>query len=101
MPDIDENELDKLAKLSRIEMTPEEKKKLLQNLSKILSYIELLSELDTEGVAPCNHIIETLHSVMREDEIGELLPRDVFLANSPSHVGGMIRVPPVIKFNNP
>jgi aspartyl-tRNA(Asn)/glutamyl-tRNA(Gln) amidotransferase subunit C len=99
MSAFDEKELSKLAKLCRIETTEEEKKKLFQSLSKILTYIELLKEVDTEGVAPCNHILETLHNVMREDEIGEVLPREVFLANAPSHVGGMVRVPPVIKFS--
>jgi aspartyl-tRNA(Asn)/glutamyl-tRNA(Gln) amidotransferase subunit C len=37
---------------------------------------------------------------MREDKVGETLPRELFLANAPSHVGGLIRVPPVIKFTN-
>ena len=36
-------------------------------------------------------------NVTREDVVGELLNREAFLANAPSHVGGMIRVPPVIK----
>lgn len=56
-----------------------------------------MKEVDTEGVEVCNHVSETVSNVMREDDIGETLPRETFLENSPSHVGGMIRVPTVIK----
>jgi aspartyl-tRNA(Asn)/glutamyl-tRNA(Gln) amidotransferase subunit C len=97
---MDEEELVKLTKLCRIECTDEEKEALREHLAKILKYIELLGEVDTEGVEPCYRVLETLTNVMRNDEVGEILPRDVFLANAPAHVGGMIRVPPVIKFTS-
>jgi aspartyl-tRNA(Asn)/glutamyl-tRNA(Gln) amidotransferase subunit C len=100
MAEFDEKELIKLTKLCRIECTEEEKKALHQQLSQVLNYIEQLKEVDTEGVDPCFRVSETLANVMREDEVGETLPRDLFLANAPAHVGGMIRVPPVIKFSN-
>jgi aspartyl-tRNA(Asn)/glutamyl-tRNA(Gln) amidotransferase subunit C len=98
---MDEEELSKLIKLCRIEYTEEEKKALLQHLAKILKYVELLKEVDTEGVEPCCRVSENLTNVLRDDEVGETLPRELFLANAPAHVGGMIRVPPVIKFANP
>lgn len=101
MAEFDEKELIKLTKLCRIDCTEEEKKALYQQLAKILNYIEQLKEVDTEGVEPCNRVLEMLTNVMREDEIGETLPRDLFLANAPAHVGGMVRVPPVIKFSTP
>lgn len=100
MAQFDENELAKLAQLSRIECTAEEKKKLLHSLTRVIAYVDILQAVDTEGVAPCNTVLETVNNVMREDDVGETLPREQFLANAPSHVGGMIRVPPVIKFNN-
>ncbi len=34
---------------------------------------------------------------MREDKTGDLLDRELFLANAPSHIGGMVRVPLIIK----
>jgi aspartyl-tRNA(Asn)/glutamyl-tRNA(Gln) amidotransferase subunit C len=97
MFEFDEKELIKLTKLSRIECTPEERKKLLQSLKNILLYVEQLKEIDTEGVTPCNHVLETLVNVMREDEVGKTLDRELFLSNAPTHTGGMIRVPPVMK----
>jgi aspartyl-tRNA(Asn)/glutamyl-tRNA(Gln) amidotransferase subunit C len=97
MAHFDEKDLLKLAKLSRIECSEEEQKKLLHNLKNILAYVEQLKEVDTEGVPPCSHVLETLVNVMREDEVGATLSRDLFLSNAPAHTGGMIRVPPVIK----
>lgn len=86
-----------LSKLCRIDCTEEEEISLMHDLEKIINYFEQLDEIDTEGVPPCNHVLDDIANVMRDDEIGELLPRDVFLANAPSHTGGMIKVPPVIK----
>jgi aspartyl-tRNA(Asn)/glutamyl-tRNA(Gln) amidotransferase subunit C len=98
MSSFDEKELNKLMKLSRIDCTEEEKKKLVESLRKIIQHIDHLQTVKTEGVAPCTHILETLINVMREDIVGKTLSREAFLANAPAHVGGMIRVPPVIKF---
>lgn len=100
MTGFDEEELEKLTKLCHIECTEEEKKALYQHIAKVLKYIDQLNEVDTEGVSPCVQVLETLSNVMREDVPGELLPRELFLANAPAHVGGMIRVPPVIKHAN-
>jgi aspartyl-tRNA(Asn)/glutamyl-tRNA(Gln) amidotransferase subunit C len=101
MTEFDEKELNKLTKLCRIECTEEEKKVLHSQLADILKYVKQMDAIDTEGVEPCYCVLETLKSVMREDGVGELLPREKFLANAPAHTGGMIRVPPVIKFTNP
>jgi aspartyl-tRNA(Asn)/glutamyl-tRNA(Gln) amidotransferase subunit C len=100
MMEFDEKELIALTKLCHIECTEDERKALQQQLASILSYIEQLKEVDTEGTEPCYCVLEKLTNVMREDEIGEILPRELFLANAPAHVGGMIRVPPVIKFTD-
>ncbi len=93
---MEEKDFLKLTKLCRIECSEEEKKKLMERLKKVLVYVEQLKEVDTAGVTPCNHVLETVHNVMREDVVGETLPRDLFLSNAPAHTGGMIRVPPVI-----
>lgn len=97
MSKLSEKELKSLTRLSRIECTKEEEEKLLVDLENILQYMELLNEVDTESVPPCNHVLEDIHNVMREDIVEESLPRELFLSNAPSHVGGMIKVPTVIK----
>jgi aspartyl-tRNA(Asn)/glutamyl-tRNA(Gln) amidotransferase subunit C len=99
MSALDKQTVEMLIKLSRIGCTEEEKNALALDLKNILSYVEQLQEIDTENVPPCSNVLENFHNVMREDEVGHILPRDLFLGNAPSHVGGMIRVPPVIKSN--
>jgi len=94
---MDEKEIDKLAKLCRISCTPEEKEQFSKSIGQVLAYIDQLKEIDTEGAAPCYTVLETLANVLREDVPGEILSRDAFLANASSHVGGMVRVPPVMK----
>jgi aspartyl-tRNA(Asn)/glutamyl-tRNA(Gln) amidotransferase subunit C len=94
---MEESEFNKLSRLCRISCTEEEKKNLSKSIEDILSYVEQLQEIDTEGVPPCLTVLETLTNEMREDMTEEPLSRDLFLANAPSHVGGMVRVPPVFK----
>jgi aspartyl-tRNA(Asn)/glutamyl-tRNA(Gln) amidotransferase subunit C len=97
MAELDKETIQTLTRLCRIDCTDEEQEAILKDLKNILKYIEQLQEIDTENVLPCNHVLEEIFNVMRDDEIGSVLARDLFLANSPSHIGGMIRVPPVIK----
>ena len=93
---LDEKEFLKLTKLCRIECSPEEKEKLLSNISKILSYVSLLEELGTQDEEPCYQVLDSVNNILRQDEVGETLPADVFLSNAP-HIGGMIKLPPILK----
>ena len=97
MAKLDKETIQQLTRLCRIDCTEEEQEALLKDLKKILDYIEQLQQIDTENVPPCNHVFEDIANVMREDALESVLDRETFLANAPSHIGGMIRVPPVIK----
>ena len=97
MADIDEQEIQVLSKLCRIRLSPESLKLLAADLGKILNYIEQLRSVDTEGVSPCDHVLEDMVNVERDDVVGTTLSQKEFLDNSPQHVGGMIKVPPIIK----
>lgn len=97
MAQLDKQTIKNLVALSRIDCTEEEQESLLKDLKNILNYVEQLNEVNTEQVLPCNHVIKDVANLTREDLVGETLPRETFLGNAPSHVGGMIRVPPVIK----
>lgn len=87
-----------LKKLCRIQCTPEEEEEIHLSLQKVLQYVEQLNEVDTEGVPSCNYVLRSmLKNRMRGDVVKDLLPRESFLANAPDQVGGMVRVPPVLK----
>lgn len=81
--------------LCRIRCTEEETKDLLGSINKILSHIEHLQEIDTEGFEPVYTVIEKRENVFREDIPARTLSREDFLKNAPEHIGGMIRVPKV------
>lgn len=97
MAQLNEETIRNLVQLSRIDCTPEEQQALLKDLQGIFAFFDQLDEVDTANVAPCNHVLEEVANVMREDVVGAVLPRDEFLMNAPSHTGGMVRVPPVLK----
>lgn len=87
-----------IAKLARLGVTDDEVKKLSTQLTNILQYVEILSEVDTEHVAPTNQVTG-LANVMREDVvIPEWVPRDALLRCSELPVElDQIRVKPVIE----
>jgi aspartyl-tRNA(Asn)/glutamyl-tRNA(Gln) amidotransferase subunit C len=93
----DKQTLQALGKLARIHLNSSEEEVLLENLTKIVSFINVLNEVDTKGVPPCSHVIKHMRAPMREDEPQRLIPREDFLKNAPDHIGGMIKVPKVIK----
>lgn len=97
MVKLDKKAIAKLTKLSRIACTSEEEDAILQDLQQILVYFEQLEKINTENVPPCNHVLADIVNVTRDDIVGPTLSREAFLNNAPSHIGGMIRVPPVLK----
>ena len=96
---IDRELIKNLSRLCRIECSEEEIQSMQQDLERIIKYIELLHEVDTEHASPCNHVLDDMYNALREDEIGPSMSRELFLANAPAHIGGMVRVPVVIKQN--
>lgn len=99
MVQFDKDTIQNLILLSRIECTEEQKEALLHDLKRIIEYFEQLNEINTDNVLPCDHVLADIFNVMREDAIGPTMPREKFLANAPTHIGGMIKVPTVIKQN--
>ena len=64
---ITKKEVEHIAKLARLGLTPNEVKKFQKELSKILDYIEKLKEVDVSKVKPTSHSIK-VENVMRGDE---------------------------------
>lgn len=94
---MDKKTIHELSQLCRIRCTEEEEERFPQDLQGILDYFEQLQEIDTEGVKPLDNVLEEIHNVMRDDEVKNLLSRELFLQNAPSQIGGMVRTPTVIK----
>lgn len=89
-------EVEHVARLARLELTPEEKERMRAQLDSILSYIDKLNELDTSAVEPTSHVIPMVN-VMREDEVRPSLPQEEALANAPDREGEFFKVPRIIE----
>lgn len=92
---IDQQQVRKVAKLARLEMTDDEVAKLSPELSAILEYIEKLSELDTENVEPLAHCLP-VHNVFRQDIPTPSLDVEQALANAPQRADDYFKVPKVL-----
>jgi aspartyl-tRNA(Asn)/glutamyl-tRNA(Gln) amidotransferase subunit C len=88
-------EVDHIATLARLELTPEEKESYATQLSAILDYAARLNELDTTGIPPTSSVLPEL-SVLRADESRPGLDTEVLLKNAPLAEQKQFRVPPVL-----
>lgn len=93
---IDREALQKIAHLARLEVKPEEEAALLASMESVLTWMEQLDELDTEGVEPLTHMTDEVNN-WREDVAKNALSRQDGLNNAPSHDEAYIRVPKVIE----
>jgi aspartyl-tRNA(Asn)/glutamyl-tRNA(Gln) amidotransferase subunit C len=85
-----------VAHLARLQLTPDEEKKLGAQLGNILGYIEKLNQLDVSGVEPTAHAVPMVN-VTRPDEIRLSLPHDEALRNAPAQANGLFMVPKIIE----
>lgn len=89
-------EVDKLAHLARLEFSAEEKKNILEDMDKILGFVDKIEELDLEGVEPLIYMSEEFN-VMREDEVTSTTTKDEALKNAPKRDTDYFLVPKVMK----
>ncbi len=88
-------EVKHVATLARLAFPEDELDAFTQQLNSILTYIEKLEELDTEGVEPTFHAV-SLDTPYREDKIKDSPGPDVILANAPERDEDFFVVPRVI-----
>lgn len=88
-------DVEHIAKLSRLELTAAEKEKFAEQLSDILSYVDQLNEVDTTNIEPTAQVTG-LENVMVEDKIEEsgVTYKDIE-QNAPEVEGGAYKVPGV------
>ncbi len=96
---IDQEQVRKVAKLSRLDLSDAEVEEFTGQLSAILGYVEKMNELDTENVEPLAHCL-AVHNVFREDVARESLGTEKALANAPEHDGEFFRVPKILDDNS-
>lgn len=96
---ITEKEVRYIADLANLSLSDDEVRAYQGDLEQILTYVEKLGELDTEGVAPMSHVLYpgAEQAALREDELEESFDRDHALQNAPLAGSGHFKVPLVIE----
>jgi aspartyl-tRNA(Asn)/glutamyl-tRNA(Gln) amidotransferase subunit C len=100
---LNEQDVARIARLARIELTPERRARALDELNGMLHIIERLQAVDTAGVEPLAHPLSAHEEVtlrLRDDvvlETGSEARRAELLANAPDTQGGLFLVPKVLE----
>src|ERR1700677_4195543 len=93
-------EVQRVAELAHLELTPEETGAMLHDLNAILDYVAELNELDTAGVVPLGQVTELLDGAgggLRADAVAPSLDRAKVMAEAPETNGIFFKVPKVIE----
>ena len=93
---ISQEEIKKIALLSRLEVKEEHMAHVEKELSDILTYVAELDALELDGVEPMAHAVP-LHNVFREDEKKPSLDHELALSNAPEAEEGYFEVPRVVQ----
>ena len=93
---IDETLILRLEKLSRLQLSAEERVTITKDLNNILGMIEKLDDLDTTGVEPLRHVIDE-NKPWREDVVKQSTSTADALKNAPNHDDKYFKVLKVIE----
>jgi aspartyl-tRNA(Asn)/glutamyl-tRNA(Gln) amidotransferase subunit C len=93
---ITKKELEHLATLARLELTPHEEEKLLNDLAKILDHFKELTALDTSHVTPMTGGTH-LKNAFREDGAHAETNKGKGIEQFPDKKDGFLVIPPVFE----
>jgi len=106
---VTERDVAYVADLANLELTEQERSRMLRDLNSILEYVDRLNQLDTTSVPPMTQVSAIMGGselgsapmrTGREDIVEGLrksLPHEIALANAPDSDGAFFRVPKVIE----
>ncbi|MGI9224198.1 MAG: Asp-tRNA(Asn)/Glu-tRNA(Gln) amidotransferase subunit GatC [Woeseiaceae bacterium] len=93
---LDKDQVQQIAMLARLEVTDDEFADTVDKLSRIVDFVDQLSQADTEGVVPMAHPLDVAQR-LRADVVTESDQRDDFQQNAPAVAEGLYLVPKVIE----
>lgn len=93
---IDDRTIEHLSELAKLQPGDEERERIKKDLGKILSFVEKMEELDTEGVEPLRHVLDE-SADPRPDEIRDEVDQQEALKNAPERDSDYIKVPKFVR----
>jgi len=100
---VTEKDVSYVADLAYLELTEDERARMLKDLNSILGYIDRLNELNTADVEPMAQVASRYgvsqedSGAMRPDELRPSLPHEIAMRNAPASDGVFFKVPKVIE----
>ncbi len=82
--------------LAKLMLSDEEKKQAKKDMGNMLEYMDMLNDLDTDGVEPMPHVFP-VSNVFREDVVVNEDMREQILANAPAEKDGAFKVPKTVE----
>jgi aspartyl-tRNA synthetase len=95
---ISEQEVLHVAKLARLRLSGSEVQTYRKDLNSILAYVESLGDLDTDGVKPMSHVMDT-SNIWRDDTPADTGKSEDLLSNAPVKERGCFKVPRILDNN--
>lgn len=92
---IDTKTVDRIAELSKLEFSNDEKNAILKDINQMLAFIDQLKEVDTENIAPLIHMTEDVN-ILRDDESIVRISQQEALENAPSKDSTYFKIPKVL-----
>ena len=96
---ITRSDVEKIAELARLELTPEETELFTTQLSSIIQHVEKLNEIDTAQARPMSHCAPAegdTEYAKRDDTVQSSLGQKLAIENAPDSEAGYFKVPRVI-----
>jgi len=88
--------IDDLSRLAKLQFDKQSSEKMKEDLDTILSFVEKLSEVNTDDVDPLIFMSEEVN-VLREDAIANEVSQENALKNAPQKDSDYFKVPTVLK----
>ena len=89
-------EVARIARLARLELSPAEAEHTRDQLNGILGFIEQLQSVNTDGIEPMAHAVDVVQR-LRPDQVTESNRREAYQAIAPETENGLYLVPKVIE----
>ena len=92
---ISKEQVNKVASLAQLRLSEEEALEISQQLSKALENFNAISSISTQGVEPLV-TPSPVQQYLRPDRVEKEVETEALLANAPSRLGNLFKVPPVV-----
>jgi aspartyl-tRNA(Asn)/glutamyl-tRNA(Gln) amidotransferase subunit C len=94
--EINDEMIDSLAFLARLEYNDQERASIKKDLERILGFVDHLNELDTDGVEPLVYLSDRLNN-LRSDEVIPSITHEEAMKNAPDADSDYFKIPKVIR----